>query len=74
MFIVRILHELDEVSVVGGEAAAVADDVPVPVQEVPVVIEATDTSTNKVYNAVRMTRKIIKRLNKIDNEPGNKDK
>ena len=38
------------------------------------VIEATDTSTNKVYNAVRMTRKIIKRLNKIDNEPGKQEK
>ena len=40
------------------------------VRLLPVVIEATDTSTNKVYNAVRMTRKIIKRLKKIDNEPG----
>ena len=39
------------------------------VRLLPVVIEATDTSTNKVYNAVRMTRKIIKRLNKINNEP-----
>ena len=38
------------------------------VRLLPVVIEATDTSTNKVYNAVRMTRKIIKRLKKIDNE------
>ena len=40
----------------------------------PVATEADDTSTNKVYNAVRMTRKIIKRLNKIDNEPGKQEK
>ena len=44
------------------------------VRLLPVVIEATDTSTNKVYNAVRMTRKIVKRLKKIDNEPGKQDK
>ena len=44
------------------------------VRLLPVVIEATDTSTNKVYNAVRMTRKIIKRLNNINNEPGKQEK
>ena len=44
------------------------------VRLLPVVIEATDTSTNKVYNAVRMTRRIVKRLKKIDNEPGKQDK
>ena len=38
------------------------------VRLLPVIIESTETSSNKVYNAVRLTRKILKRLTKIDNE------
>ena len=38
------------------------------VRLLPVIIESTDTSSNKVYNAVRLTRKILKRLTRIENE------
>lgn len=38
------------------------------VRLLPVIIESTDTSSNKVYNAVRLTRKILKRLIRIENE------
>lgn len=37
------------------------------VRLLPIIIEAADTSNNKVFNAVRMTRKIVKRLSKINN-------
>lgn len=44
------------------------------VRLLPIVIEAADTSNNKVFNAVRMTRKIVKRLSKINDEPGKDEK
>ena len=37
----------------------------------PVIIESVDTSNNRMYNAVRLTKKIIKRLQKIEYEQGN---
>ena len=40
----------------------------------PVIIESADTSGNKVYNAVRQTRKILKRLTKIENEQCGNDR
>ena len=40
----------------------------------PVIIESADTSGNKVYNAVRQTRKILKRLTKIENKQRGKDR
>ena len=39
-----------------------------------VIIESADTSGNKVYNAVRQTRKILKRLTKIENEQRGNDR
>ena len=40
----------------------------------PVIIESADTSGNKVYNAVRQARKILKRLTKIENEQRGNDR
>ena len=40
----------------------------------PVIIESADTSGNKVYNAVRQTRKILKRLIRIENEQRGNDR
>lgn len=41
------------------------------IRHLPVILESVDTSNNRMYNAVRLTKKIIKRLQKIEYEQGN---
>ena len=41
------------------------------IKKLPIVIGSIDLAKadNKTYNAVRITKKILKRLNKINNKP-----
>ena len=43
------------------------------IKKLPIVIGSIDLAKadNKTYNAVRITKKILKRLNKINNNQGN---